>query len=285
MPRKPPAGGEFVDAAGRRLHHLDRPGAGVPIVMIHGMPGLAHDFDGVADLLEGQRLIAFDRPGYGHSGGKPASFEEQVEAIRAALRVLRVDRAILIGHSFGGLIALRLAAAYPDLVRGMVLVAPASGGTRVGRSRIRQARLIRLIQRPLVRQIADLLFLRALRKFAAEQGARVAYGAGAEGAAARHRALALLARHDNIAALMNDRIHFNDNEARVWDSLPGIVVPAIIVHGAQDTVVSARRGRRVAERLPDAEIRVVEGNHVLPAHDPSSVADAAMDMLRRISDK
>ena len=66
----PPEGG-FIEVDGVRLHYSDR-GAGRPVVLVHGNAVAGDDWNtsGVADLLlrDGHRVIAFDRPGFGHSG-------------------------------------------------------------------------------------------------------------------------------------------------------------------------------------------------------------------------
>src|SRR6187200_2419559 len=81
LPRKPAAGGGVIETAGGPLHYLESPGEGLPIVFIHGMPGLCREFDKVRARLAGRHTIAFDRPGYAWSPGKPQLFSVQIDAI------------------------------------------------------------------------------------------------------------------------------------------------------------------------------------------------------------
>jgi pimeloyl-ACP methyl ester carboxylesterase len=248
--------------------------------MIHGMPGLALDFGHVMDALPGVHAIAFDRPGYGWSRGGPLPFDRQLDAVREALATLGVKRAVFVGHSFGGVFSLAMAERHPELVEALVLAAPAAGGSRVQPQTLRQARWIRRLQLPVVRHVADLLFMRALRKIAAERGARALYGADPRYAAARHRAAAVLARHNSIAALVNDRLEFNDVNRRLHKNIARVHAPATIIHGAGDRTVPLRNARRLDEALNSSSLREVEGGHILLDTHPDIVAEAVREFLR-----
>ncbi|MBI5310744.1 MAG: alpha/beta hydrolase [Actinobacteria bacterium] len=279
LPRKGPRPGKSIGVAGRELHYIERPGDGIPVVLIHGMPGTALDFTHVLDELPGTRCLAFDRPGYGWSTGGPVPFREQVEAVHAALGELGVARAVFVGHSYGGTFCLSMAIDHPESVAALVLVAPAAGGSRVSEATERQSRLIRRLQRPGVRQVADLLFLRAARRIAAQAGASRTYPPGERHDAARRRAVAVLARHESIGALMSDRLEFNAVARGMRDSIDSIAAPAIIIHGDNDRTVPLRNGRRLHEALDESELHEVEGGHTLLDTHPDSVAAAVRRFL------
>lgn len=280
LPRMGPPPGRVLEIEGHALHVIERPGDGLPVVMIHGMPGCSLDFTHVMDELPGTRCLAFDRPGYGWSKGRPLPFAEQIEVVRAALAELGVNRAIFVGHSFGGAFSLQTAIDHADSVAALVLVAPASGGSRVGERTLRQTRVIRLLQRPVVRQAADLLFLRLVRRVSAQIGANRTYPAESRHDAARRRAVAVLARHDSIAALMNDRLQFNEVGRAMREPIERIAAPAIIVHGDNDRTVPLRNGRRLHEALDESELHELEGGgHALLDTHPDSVAAAVRRFL------
>ncbi|WP_113888055.1 alpha/beta fold hydrolase [Roseiarcus fermentans] len=122
----PPAG-QFLDVNGVRLHYLER-GSGEPLVLLHGNGSMIQDFEssGLLDLAaRTYRVIAFDRPGFGHSD-RPRSVvwtpAAQAELLRSALDRLGVSGAIVLGHSWGASVAVALALKYPGLARGLVLV-------------------------------------------------------------------------------------------------------------------------------------------------------------------
>jgi pimeloyl-ACP methyl ester carboxylesterase len=127
--RNPPIG-EFLDIDGVRLHFIMRgdPDA-PPLVMFHGNGALLQDLtiSGLVDAASKKfRVICFDRPGFGHSS-RPRTFiwspERQAELFAAALTRLGVERTLVLGHSWGTLVALAMAASRDGKrVKGLVLI-------------------------------------------------------------------------------------------------------------------------------------------------------------------
>lgn len=112
--RKNPPEGKFVAVDGVRLHYIER-GEGPVIVLLHGNGTMARDFvlSGVFNLLcRDHRVIAFDRPGFGFSN-RPRdriwTAEAQAGLLAQALRQLEVRRAVIVGHSWGTLVAMSMA--------------------------------------------------------------------------------------------------------------------------------------------------------------------------------
>jgi pimeloyl-ACP methyl ester carboxylesterase len=125
--RKTPPIGHFLEVDGVRLHYLEQ-GQGEPVVLLHGNGGLIQDLtvSGLMDGLSGHhRVIMFDRPGFGYST-RPRSRiwtpQAQAEVLRKALDQLGVKQAVVLGHSWGTLVAVSLALQAPTLVRGLVLL-------------------------------------------------------------------------------------------------------------------------------------------------------------------
>ncbi len=101
----------------------------VLIVFIHGAPGSWSAFIDYLkndDLAARANLMSVDRPGYGYSNfGEPVvSLCEQAYFIEEVVKKHSKDQIILVGHSLGGPVAVKLAMDYPELVDGLVLVAP-----------------------------------------------------------------------------------------------------------------------------------------------------------------
>lgn len=122
----PPAG-KFIDVDGVRLHYLER-GEGPPLVLLHGNGLFADDF-ALSGLLgraaQSHRVIAFDRPGFGYSerpSGTAWTPEAQARLVYQALHALRVERPVVVGHSWGTLVALAMALDFPKYVRAVALV-------------------------------------------------------------------------------------------------------------------------------------------------------------------
>jgi pimeloyl-ACP methyl ester carboxylesterase len=116
----------FLKVNGARLHYIER-GAGPVIVLLHGNGSMIQDFEssGLIDLLAmDYRVIAFDRPGFGHSKrqrGVVWTPGAQADLFKFALAQVGVFNAIVVGHSWGASVAVAMATKYPTLTRGLVL--------------------------------------------------------------------------------------------------------------------------------------------------------------------
>lgn len=135
---------------GMRLHYLDS-GAGPVVVWLHGSgPGASghSNFKGnyPAFAAAGYRNIVLDLPGFGRSD-KPADAQYNldffVSRLSAFLEVIGVQRCTLLGNSLGGAIALGQALARPDLVEGLILMAP--GGVEARETYFRMEGIKRMV--------------------------------------------------------------------------------------------------------------------------------------------
>ncbi|MGO9337483.1 MAG: alpha/beta fold hydrolase [Terracidiphilus sp.] len=101
------------------------PGRGAPLIALHGLTASYVSFTGVAERLEGRRpLFALDLRGRGDSG-KPAGpygMAQHAADVAAAMQAMGLGASIVVGHSMGGFVATALAAAYPELVSGLLLI-------------------------------------------------------------------------------------------------------------------------------------------------------------------
>src|SRR5262250_2403998 len=98
-----------------------------PFVLVHGFTGFRDDFrEQLPALTELGRTIIYDHRGHGDSGhtgdATTYTFAQLVDDLRALLDALGVKRCDLLGHSMGGMIALRFALAYPERVASLVLM-------------------------------------------------------------------------------------------------------------------------------------------------------------------
>jgi len=131
--RNPPAG-EFATVNGTRIHYIHLPGPArpqlPPLVFIHGASANLKDqmipfmkaFGGRAEML------FFDRPGHGWSerGGDNENPHGQAKTTAALMAHLGIDKAIIIGHSFGGAVTATFALDFPQRTSGLVFLSPAS---------------------------------------------------------------------------------------------------------------------------------------------------------------
>jgi pimeloyl-ACP methyl ester carboxylesterase len=123
-----PPQGIFVDVPGARLH-VHEQGHGPALLLIHGLGGnMAHfTYEVTRQLAHHHRVVTVDRPGSGYSArrpGTPAGLREQAAALAALIGRLELEQPLVVGHSYGGAVALALALDHPELVAGLSLLAP-----------------------------------------------------------------------------------------------------------------------------------------------------------------
>ena len=124
--RENPPAGKFLEINGVRLHYVER-GEGEPLVLLHGNGSLIEDFEtsGLVDLAaKSYRVIVFDRPGFGHSERPRSTIwtaDAQADLLYQALHRIGVQRATVLGHSWGASVAVALALKYEPLVKALVL--------------------------------------------------------------------------------------------------------------------------------------------------------------------
>lgn len=125
--RDSPPTGKFVEIDGVRLHYLEH-GTGILVVFLHGNGTMAYDFE-VSSLLglaaKKYHVLAFDRPGYGYSErplGQAWTSKEQAHLLFKALQAVGIEPAVIVGHSWGTMVATSLALEHPECVRSLVLL-------------------------------------------------------------------------------------------------------------------------------------------------------------------
>jgi pimeloyl-ACP methyl ester carboxylesterase len=249
-------------------------GAGPPVVLVHGLPSNIGDWGGVPDALAalGHRVVVYDRVGYGWSSRPPVagdaySLDSNARELGALLDQLGIERAALVGWSYGGGIVQTFALAHPERVSQLVLlgsVGPTLGGEptdwigRLGNSPIGPP-LFRAITAipPLGRGVLE--------------GALVEVFSGAENVPAGwpERSAAQTAMPGTIDSWLAEQRNGGYPELRP----EAIQAPTLVLHGSDDRSVGVAVAEDLAARLPNDELVVVEGgSHMLPATHPDLVA-------------
>ena len=122
--------GRFTTAGNLRIHYWEK-GEGQPVILVHGASGNLRDwtFDVAERLAADYRVIVFDRPGFGYSdrpaeqGWDPAV---QARVLQAATVRLGAEMPVVVGHSWGGALAMAWALDHPGATKGVI---PVSGVT------------------------------------------------------------------------------------------------------------------------------------------------------------
>ena len=274
LPAEPKPTGSFVQVGKLRIHYIEHPGGGTPVVLIHGLPGTADDWENVTPLLAGHRTIAIDRPGFGYSTGGYVPFDRQLETIDALLRKLHVERPILVGHSYGGTVSLGFAERYPSEVSGLVLVDAAAAGQKLGTFGHAQAHLVQFLQLPVIRQLANATFGQLLITASVNQAESEAFDPLAVVAAHHERVLEINMTHGNLEAWAGESLAANGVVAQIDRGLDR--------HQGAGCGHPRRRRRAgracpwpgLAAALPDARLMMVHGGHMQPYDHPAAIAAA-----------
>lgn len=235
----------------------------LPVVLLHGQPGGPGDWDPVLPHLDGLRVLTPTRPGY--DGSPAGGFGVNAAAVLRLLDREGIDRAVLVGHSWAGGIALRLALDAPERVASLGLLGSVGSRRAVGWSD-------RLLAAPVLRgtasRAADRVGVRAARLTELASGSRLAPAARE----ALRRQTAQLTGQDWKAFATEQRALVR--EAPALDrELERIVVPAVVAVGRRDAIVSRRAQRDLFERLPNAELVEHPGGHLVQLESPELVAD------------
>ncbi len=256
-----PPSGSFVDVPGGRLHYLDQPpGAGASagnnapvIVLLHGASANLLDMRiGFMDALtaRGFRVIAFDRPGHGYSvrtNPQARDVRTQMAMVLDGLDRLGVERPVIIGHSFGGALALAALTGHGDRVAGAVSLAGVSHTWSGGLSWYNALTLrpvIGFLFRRLVIPIAGPLMVPAGVERNFEPNPAVPDYVERAG-------LPLLFRPGNWLANAQDMERLKGSLAEMTPDYPAIAKPLLILFGDKDSTVSPERhGRRLHEAVP-----------------------------------
>jgi pimeloyl-ACP methyl ester carboxylesterase len=271
--REHPPAGRFVEAGGARLHYLDE-GDGPPLVLLHGLGSMVEDFviSGlVAKARERYRVLAFDRPGYGHSTrprGTQWNPARQAHALREALASLGVQRPIVLGHSWGSLVAIALAE--PGVPRSLVL----ASGLYFPSARLDAPFLVPPalpLLGPLLRHTLSPLAGRAmwplwLRMLFSPAPVPPAFSALA------WKAL----RPGTLRAVAEESLHLLPATLALGSRYRELMLPVVLVAGARDKYVSARAHTgRLHSVLPNAELVIAPAaGHMVHHADPALVLGA-----------
>lgn len=246
------------------LFVLEQPGAGPPVVCLHGFCQSSAYWEPTLARLsgEGVHALAPDLPGFGHSAAEPGPYDmaSLADAVLRWLDERGIERIRLVGGSMGGVIAQHLVLRHPRRVERLLLVATGAvmGDPAVGLAKADAIEAAPWDEAAVV-PIVDGFFHR--RPSDAE--------------IARLRAVALSASHAAAveAARSNAR---NDTLA----ALSSIRVPTLIVQGRHDKARTPGHGARMRDRITGAQLAVIEdAGHTPQLEQPAAFHDIALPFL------
>jgi pimeloyl-ACP methyl ester carboxylesterase len=274
LAQKHPAPGKWVGPPGSRLHYIERGNGEPAVVMLHGDPGLALDFERVSALVSpSHRALAFDRPGYGWSERPQASMSpvDQARLLHSALQELHVDRPVLVGFSFGGITSLAYAIEYPKELRGLVLVAPVADPVDGHPPTAAQ----RLMATPAVGPLFAWTVATTLASPAIASGFGEAFSPRPVDPGALADGQVHFRRPSELLASANDWVTLERAMPAIAARYREISAPVELLQAGDDRIVGPSHGRAVLAALPATPSSTIpQTGHLIPYTHPELIAAA-----------
>ena len=244
--------------------HYEEQGQGLPLVLIHGFPLNRTIWEPMISMVKkGVRIISPDLRGYGSTEGTRGIYGMRLlaEDIASLLDQLKIDRAMVAGHSMGGYVALAFARAYPERLLGLGMIA-SQATADTPEKRLGRFTLAEEVSRSGARPVAESM----TPKLTDDPKLQT-----------KLRDLILHTSADAIEGSlkgMAERIH-------MVGYLPEITVPAAVIHGHKDAIMPIERARDTACGLPRAKLTEVPGTtgHMPMMETPEKTAEALNQVL------
>lgn len=266
-----------TEVDGQPLHYL-RAGSGPPLLLLHGLLGGAFCWRLNLDPLSQQHtILAVDLPGLGGSDAPrhlDCSMAAQAQRVLSLLAQLRLEEVDVVGSSWGGAIAM-FVAAQSRRVRSLVLAAPVNPWSDLGAGRIRFLKgrfggaLLRMawpVSRPLHRIAVERMY---------GDPRRVPAGT-IEG----YSSLAM--RPGKVHSVLSTLRTWEDDVKALSNAIPRISVPSLLIWGTRDGAVDLRSAEQLRRALPASELKLIEGAGHLPFEEtPDEFNRLVLDFVAR----
>jgi pimeloyl-ACP methyl ester carboxylesterase len=235
------------------------------------------------DRLSGEfRVVLMERPGSGESTREPracARVRSQAETVSAFIRVMGLDRPVLVGHSLGGAVALAVALDHPEQVRGLALVSPLANAQETVPPIFRRL----LITSHALRRLTAWTIATPASIIRRTQVLDTLFGPDPvppDFATAGGGLLGL--RPKSFCAAAEDLVALKDELPSMVARYPELRLPVGILYGTGDRVLDHRlHGVAVASKIKGAELALTDGGHMLPLTAPDLVAE----FVRKVAEK
>jgi pimeloyl-ACP methyl ester carboxylesterase len=254
------------------------------LVLLHGQPGSPADWLPLAGRLSAQlHAVAADRPGYGSSPLAAGGFAANARALLDDMDARGVRHAVLVGHSYGGGVALSAASLAPERVAAVVLLASIGPGCVNGWDR--------LLAAPGAGQLCALVAWRLTPWMARARLARIRRRRGRPLRPDEHVNWQVWGRAGREyrplwRTFLTEQRALLRELGELESAIASVQAPVLLLADPEDTQVPVGTARRLVQILPDARLQLVQGaGHHLPRRAPDVVADAIVTFLATVDER
>lgn len=256
---------------GFKIHYVEQ-GDGPPVVFVHGLVMDHTMYEAqFEDLPDSYRCIALDLRGHGRSECPPGpwTMQDSVDDVVAFIEGVGAAPCDLVGMSWGGMIAVRIAVQRPDLLRSLVLVDTSADAERGDLAELERWYMTQISEQGMTDElIASAVPLLFGQRYQSE--------------------------HPDGIAVFYDRLRTMDPDGIVealraiierdsmLDRLGGIALPTLVIQGEQDASIAMSEAEAIAGGIAGAElVRIPDAGHSTPLEAPDAVNAALAEFLGR----
>ncbi|MDP6704608.1 MAG: alpha/beta hydrolase, partial [archaeon] len=237
-------------------------GEGQPLLILHGWGGSADSWKGIQDRVatEGYQVTSVDLPGFGETQAptKVWGIEDYAEFVAAFVKKLEIEKIFILGHSFGGQIAIQFAVKHPDRVEGLVLCAAAG----VRRKKSLKVCIVQMIAK-IGKTVASVLPVQEDRL--------------------RSLFYKIIRRGDYVKSRgIMKRIFQKVIRQDLSFSFSYIRMPTLIVWGGQDQITPVEDGERMKDSMSETEFKVIQSSgHNIHFDAPDELVSVLLRFLKQ----
>lgn len=226
------------------------------LIFLHGWRSSKEAWLPIAQLVEnsGYRLLFIDLPGFGASEipKNPYTLHDYAETIRMFMEKLNLRHCVVIGHSFGARVGIKLATESPALIKKLVLVASGGANARLTNLTKITAKIIKPFFMP--------QFMHPLRK-------KIYHAIGAD---------------DYLATPQLQKTFLNIVNENSDPLLPHIKTETLIIWGDKDQTAPLEYGRRIARHIPNARLEIIkDAEHYCFRENPQKFVSLLTEFLNK----
>jgi pimeloyl-ACP methyl ester carboxylesterase len=275
----------FIDLKGLSVHYKEQGSGGQTFILLHGFGASLFSWREVMDDFAAHgRVIAYDRPAFGltsrpmpdewREGINPYSMESNVPLLRALMDALGVEKAVLVGNSAGGGVAVAFALRYPERVESLILVDPGVGGGGGGPF---PAWLLPIMDTPQMRRLGPLL-VRSIST-TGDDAIRQAWSDPSRVTDEIIAGYRTPLKSNNWDRALYE-FSFAPSYPQLRPQLSALHLPVLVIVGKDDHIIRVDYMTAIASEIPGAQLTILPGcGHVPHEECPQVFMNTVLDFL------